>query len=101
MTFSIWAGVAIGFEDKYRAAAPATCGEAIEVPERTSVPPPLLVERIMTPGAQMSTQLTQLLNPASCSLASVAATVISPSMGPRRDGEPLHASVLSFPAATA
>ena len=27
------AGVADGFEDKYKAATPATCGDAIDVPD--------------------------------------------------------------------
>jgi hypothetical protein len=49
MTFSIWAGVDTGFKDKNRAAAQAICGEAIEVPKRTCVPSPILVERMLTP----------------------------------------------------
>jgi hypothetical protein len=44
-------------EDRYRAPVPATWGEAIEVPDFVVVPPPLRVERMLTPGAQMSTQL--------------------------------------------
>ena len=33
----------------------AVCGEAIDVPDIVVVPPPFLVERMLAPGAQMST----------------------------------------------
>lgn len=31
------AGVAVGFDDKYNAATPATCGDAIDVPDRDAM----------------------------------------------------------------
>ena len=40
-----------------RAAAPATCGVAIEVPDMVAVPPVREVDWIDTPGAQIWTQL--------------------------------------------
>ncbi len=49
-------GLAASFDERYRAAPPAPCGEAMEVPLIVVVPPPFLVERMLTPGAQMSTQ---------------------------------------------
>lgn len=47
-----------GFMDRRRAASPATCGEAIEVPEivRDAPDPPIHAEVIWEPGAHMSTQ---------------------------------------------
>jgi len=52
------AGSAVGFAWRYNAAAPATCGEAIEVPlmvtAETSLK--LYADRIDTPGANTSTQ---------------------------------------------
>lgn len=49
------AGVpAVSFE-RY-SAPPPPCGEAIDLPDIVVVPPPLRVERMLTPGAQMSTQ---------------------------------------------
>jgi hypothetical protein len=47
------AGVAFGFTARYSAAAPATCGLAIEVPLRTAVPvfESMAAETISEPGA--------------------------------------------------
>lgn len=42
-------------DDKYRAPLPAAWGEAIDVPDIVVVPPPLRVDRMLTPGAHMST----------------------------------------------
>ncbi|GGJ46767.1 hypothetical protein GCM10010121_067620 [Streptomyces brasiliensis] len=33
MAFATWAGVARGWADRWSAAAPAACGDAIDVPE--------------------------------------------------------------------
>lgn len=46
-----------GFIDNRRAARPATCGDAIEVPEivRVALAPPIHDEVICEPGAHMST----------------------------------------------
>ena len=43
--------------DKYSAPAPEPCGLAIDVPDRVVVPPFNRVDRMLTPGAQTSTQL--------------------------------------------
>ena len=52
------AGVADGFDSRYRAATPATCGVAIEVPliVLTAVSPDPHAEVMFTPGANTSTQ---------------------------------------------
>jgi hypothetical protein len=50
-------GLAPVFDERYSAPPPAPWGEAIDVPDIVVVPPFLFVERIETPGAQMSTQL--------------------------------------------
>jgi len=62
------------------AAAPLTCGAAIEVPliVLTAVfELPIQEEVMFTPGAEISTQLPVLLNEANASLLSVAPTVIA------------------------
>jgi len=67
------------------------------------VPPLRLVDRMFTPGAQMSTQGPKLLQDASLLLLSVAATVTTPLLvpAPARAGEELQALAPSLPAATA
>ena len=52
-----WLGVAVGFRPKYTAAAPATCGDAIEVPLIVLVDaePVFHVDVIEAPGAKIST----------------------------------------------
>ena len=52
----ICAGVAVGVASSSRAAAPATWGAAIEVPESVAVPPVGESDTIETPGANRSTQ---------------------------------------------
>jgi hypothetical protein len=47
-------------DSKYKAATPATCGDAMDVPDFVLVPPVLAVDRIPVPGAKISTQLPQL-----------------------------------------
>src|SRR5206468_1969758 len=58
---SLWtfAGVADGLAWRYRAATPAVCGAAIEVPERLAVAVSLVSqsETMPTPGANQSTHL--------------------------------------------
>ena len=53
------AGVADGFADRYSAAAPVTCGVAIDVPLMVFVAVFELYQSdvMLTPGALMSTQL--------------------------------------------
>ena len=82
-----------------RATAPATCGEAIDVPEIAAVAVllPIHDEVMPTPGAIMSTHLPRLLKLANASLISLAATVIAAGT---RAGDDLQASCLEFPAAT-
>ena len=54
---SIDEGLAPTLFDRYRAPPPATCGDAMEVPDIVVVPPPRFVDNTLTPGAQISTQL--------------------------------------------
>jgi hypothetical protein len=65
------------------------------------VPPVLLVERILAPGAQMSTQGPQLLHEVSASEVSVAATMAMPLLvpAPTLAGDCVQASTPSLPAA--
>lgn len=53
---STMAGEAPVLFERKSAPAPAPCGEAMEVPDIVVVPPPRRVERMLTPGAQRSTQ---------------------------------------------
>lgn len=83
---------------RYKAAAPATWGLAMEVPCFVAVPvPSMLVETIATPGAKMSTQEPKLLNQAMLSFWSVAPTVMALAA---EAGLVVQASTASFPAAT-
>ena len=43
------------FSAKYAAATPATCGDAIDVPDIVCDPPPREVDTILLPGANIST----------------------------------------------
>ena len=54
-----WAGVELGLAERYAAAAPVTCGVAIEVPLIVFVAVVLLYQSDVTstPGARMSTQV--------------------------------------------
>jgi Asp/Glu/hydantoin racemase len=82
------------------AAAPATCGEAIDVPEIVAVDVVELLqaEVIALPGAKMSTQLPQLEKEERASLEVVEPTVSAFGV---EAGEELQALAFSFPAATA
>src|SRR5688572_20552717 len=82
------------------AAAPATCGLAIEVPEIdwVALSLPMLAPRMLTPGAKMSTQEPKFENEARLSASSLAATVMADGS---LAGDVLHASWLSLPAASA
>src|SRR6266571_2706295 len=70
-----WAGVADGFVSRYRAAAPATCGVAIDVPLIVFVDwsPLFQSDVVFTPGAKMSTQGPTLENDALGHAVGVAA----------------------------
>ena len=54
---AICAGVAVGSDCNSNAAAPATCGEAIEVPDskRDALDEAIVADRMLTPGANKST----------------------------------------------
>ena len=58
------AGDALGFVSKKSAATPATCGDAIEVPEIVFVAVLLVAqaEVILEPGAKMSTHVPKFEN---------------------------------------
>src|SRR5688500_19180402 len=71
------AGVASGLPCRYSAAAPATCGDAIDVPLMVFTPPLSQVETTFSPGAYRSRQLPLLLNHVSWSTELVAPTVMA------------------------
>ncbi len=54
-----WAGVALGLACRYSAAAPATCGVAIEVPPMVALDVSLEMpaETMSRPGAKRSTHV--------------------------------------------
>ena len=94
-------GVKVGFWASTRAAAPATCGVAIDVPLMVFVAVSLVhhAEVIEEPGAKMSRQVPMLENDDRASVLVVDPTVIAFGV---RAGELLHAlAPLSLPAATA
>ena len=82
-----------------RAARPATCGAAIDVPEivRVADEPPTQAEVMLVPGAQRSTHDPKFEYAACASARSIAPIV---SADGARAGEDEHASVELFPAAT-
>ncbi len=57
MRCAIWSGVASGSICNHKAAAPATCGAAIDVPDivRVELDEVMPAERMLTPGANKST----------------------------------------------
>ena len=73
------AGVAEGFASRYRAATPATCGAAIEVPLIVFVAVLLVyhAEVMLEPGAKMSTQVPMLEKEERASVEVDEATVIA------------------------
>ena len=95
-----WAGVAVGLSPRNSAAAPVTCGVAIDVPLIVFVAVSLAFqdEVMFTPGAKMSVQVPKLENEARASLMSEAFTVIA---SVTRAGVKLHASALELPDAMA
>src|SRR4051794_4975992 len=102
MTSSTVAGVPNGLLCRYNAAWPATCGEAIDVPDNTAAAVSLVhqADVMFTPGSNTSThgpQLEKLARTSVLPLRPVAATVIADGAD---DGELPHASALELPAAT-
>jgi hypothetical protein len=73
-------GARAGFIDRTRAASPATCGDAIEVPEMVlvAVLPEIHAEVICEPGAHMSTHDPKFEYEARESRLSMAPIVMAP-----------------------
>lgn len=94
------AAEADGFACLYRAATPATCGEAMEVPLNVAVAvfEVEYADRIPEPGAKMSKHVPKFENEDLASVVVVEPTVIALAA---RAGEELQALVLLLPAATA
>ena len=102
----------MGCRSSSRAAAPAICGVAIDVPDIASQWPPGTEDRIETPGALMSglSRSDSGVGPAELKSARVlppdasglvtAATVIARSEVPGEISDPPPNSSKSFPAAT-
>ena len=84
---------------KIRAATPATCGDAIDVPEMVLVAevPVCHADLMAEPGANTSTHSPKFENDERVSVVVVEATVIA--FGAAA-GEDKHASAALFPAAT-
>ena len=83
-------GVAAGFVSRNKAATPATCGDAIDVPEIVLVAVSLVLhaEVMLLPGAKMSTQVPKFENEERASGVVVEPTVIAAGA---RAGETLQA----------
>src|SRR6185436_20499650 len=94
------AGDAPGFVSRNRAATPATCGVAIEVPEIVLVAVLLVFQDdvMFDPGAKMSTQVPKFEKDDRASVVVVEPTV---SAFATRAGDELQAFALLLPAATA
>src|SRR4051794_24499772 len=94
------AGVACGVAPSTSAAAPATCGVAIEVPLMVLVAVSAVfhAEVMSTPGAKMSVQVPKFEKEARASVLVVALTVIASGT---RAGVKLQASLLALPEAIA
>ena len=92
-------GESPGFSSKSKATAPATCGAAMDVPESmtVSVEDRWPAERMLTPGAKMSSNVPKLENDARESLDAVAPTVMAEGSDA---GENVLASRRLLPAAT-
>jgi len=77
--FRTVAGKAVGFDCRYLAAAPATCGVAIEVPLIVFVAVSLVshADVMLVPGAKMSTMLPKFENEDRASVFVLDPTVIA------------------------
>src|SRR5947199_91990 len=81
-----------GPTSRWPESAPATCGDAIDVPSRTSYPPPGTDDRIDSPGAKTDRNGATFENHATSSVFVVAPTLTADDThaGARRlNGEPL------------
>ena len=92
------AGEAPGLLWRNRAATPATCGAAIDVPLSVAVAVSLVrqVERMLEPGAKMSTTLPKFEKDDRTSVRVEDPTVIA---SPTRAGDEFAALVFELPAA--
>jgi len=90
ISFLTVAGDAPGLLCRNRAATPATCGDAIDVPLSVAVAVSLdnQADNMLEPGAKMSTTLPKLENDERASFCVVDPTVIA---SVTRDGEKLAA----------
>mmetsp|Transcript_25216 Transcript_25216/g.27952 ORF Transcript_25216/g.27952 Transcript_25216/m.27952 type:complete len:280 (-) Transcript_25216:278-1117(-) len=90
--------VSVGCWAQYSAARPATCGQAMEVPEMVlvAVGLPIQLESTLVPGAKMFMQVPKLEKPERASRLSVEPTVKDPSAAA---GEKVHADRRLLPAA--
>jgi hypothetical protein len=100
ISFLTVAGDAPGLLCKNLAATPATCGVAIEVPLIVLVAVSLVFQddRMLEPGAKISTTLPKLENDERASELVLDPTVIASAT---RAGEELEAFVFELPAAIA
>jgi hypothetical protein len=94
------AGEALGFVSRNNAATPATCGDAIDVPEIVLVAVSLVrhAEVMLLPGAKMSRHVPKIENDERASVVDDEPTVIALAT---RAGDVVQASTASFPAAIA
>jgi hypothetical protein len=94
------AGDAAGTADKYRAAIPATCGDAIDVPFNVFVAlfPVYHAEVIPEPGANRSRHAPKFEYDARASVFVVAPTVSADTL--LLPGDTVQPSTFAFPAAT-
>ena len=100
IAFLTLAGEAVRLFWRNRAATPATCGVAIDVPLMVFVAVSLVdhADVMLDPGAKMSTTLPKLEKDDRASLIVLEPTVIAE---PTRAGEELLAFVFELPAAIA
>lgn len=96
---AIWAGVVVGAVSRPSATTPATCGDAIDVPDLTelAVDEPIHAEVMLEPGAKTSTHEPKFENDDRASADVVAPTVIATGSPA---GDVRHALLFEFPAAT-
>src|ERR1044072_8261573 len=98
ISFLTVAGDADGLLCRNRAATPATCGVAIEVPLKVAVAVSLVFhdDKMLEPGAKISTTLPKFENDERASVCVDDPTVIA---SLTRAGEEVEASVFELPAA--
>src|SRR6267143_2997939 len=100
ISFRTVAGLAVALPWRNRAATPATCGVAIDVPLSVAVAVSLVrhADKMPEPGAKISTTLPKFEKDERASVIVVAPTVIASAT---RAGEEFAALVFELPAAMA